>query len=175
MSRSIKDTDTIYKKARIEASNSNDKLRSREGASEILGVSPSSLLNYETGVCKQIPTDVVVKMAEIYNAPELMNYYCCNECVIGRHIAPQVEILAMDRITIQIVSSLENINEVKKELLDITEDGIITEGEKPKLEHIVKTLDKIEKESRELKLWVQKNFRGKEEFNYGANKGNFRY
>ncbi|AZV56772.1 helix-turn-helix transcriptional regulator [Clostridium sp. AWRP] len=161
MGRNIKDTDTVYKKARIEASSFNDKLRSREGTSEILGVSPSSLLNYETGVCKQIPTDVVVKMAEIYNAPELMNYYCCKECPIGKYSVPHIEVLEMDRITIQIVSSLENINEVKKELLDITEDGIITEYEKPKLDHIVKTLDKISVESQELKLWVQKNIERK--------------
>ena len=157
--RLIKSTDTVYKKARIEASKFNDKLRNREGASELLGVSTSSLLNYETGVCKQIPPDVVVKMAEIYSAPELMDYYCCNECVIGKHIAPQVEILEMDRITIRIVSSLENIDSVKKELLDITEDEIITNDEKPKLDHIVKTLDKISVESRELEIWVQKNLR----------------
>ncbi|MFC0905861.1 XRE family transcriptional regulator [Clostridium sp. MT-14] len=159
MSRSIRDTDTIYKKARIKASESNDKLRSREGASELLDVSVGSLLNYETGVCKQIPADVVVKMAEIYNAPELMNYYCHSECPIGKHTVPQIEVLEIDRVTIQILSSLENISNVRKELLDITSDGVITEEEKPKLKSIVKALDELSINAQELKLCVQKKLK----------------
>lgn len=159
MGKTIKNTDTVYKKARIEASEFNDRLKSREGASELLDVSVGSLLNYETGVCKQIPADVVVKMAEIYSAPELMNFYCCNECPIGKHIAPRIEVLEIDRVTIQILSSLENINDVKKDLLNITADGVITEDEKPKLMSIIKALDEITVNARELKLCVQKNLR----------------
>ena len=159
MSRLIRDTDNIYKKARIKASEINDKLRSREGASELLGVSASSLLNYETGACKQIPTDVIVKMSDIYNAPELMNYYCFNECLIGKYIAPQIEILDIDRITIQIIASLENVKVLKTELINITADGVIAEDEKSKLKYIVDTLDKISKEAQELKLWTQKNLK----------------
>lgn len=159
MIKRIRDKNTIYKEARLRASENNDRLRSREGASELLDVSVGSLLNYETGVCKQIPTDIVVKMAEIYNAPELMNYYCCNECLIGKCIAAPVEIMEMDRITIKILASLKNIDEVKEELLDITEDGVISEDERPKLKKIIDFLEKISKESQALKIWAQKNLK----------------
>jgi hypothetical protein len=68
MSRSIRDADIIYKKARIKASESNDKLRSREEASELLDVSVGSLLNYETGVCKQISADVTKILRKWYQS-----------------------------------------------------------------------------------------------------------
>lgn len=99
----------------------------------MMGVSPSSILNYETGVCKQIPPDVVVKMAEIYSAPELMNYYCCNECPIGRLTVPKIEVLGIDRVTLQVIGSLEGIGVIKSELIAITKDGVIDEDENQSL------------------------------------------
>lgn len=159
MSRSIRDTDTIYKKARIQASETNDKLRSREGASELLDVSVGSLLNYETGVCKQIPADVVVKMAEIYNAPELMNYYCCNECPIGKNTVPHLELTDIGYLAIQISVSLKNPESMIDRLMEIVQDGIISKNEKPELKSIVGKLDGFSEKVQSLKLWAQKNLR----------------
>jgi hypothetical protein len=156
MSKSIKNTDTVYKKARIEASNFNDKLSSREGASELLGVSTSSLLNYETGVCKQIPPDVVVKMAEIYNTGELMNYYCCNECPIGEHSVQKIEIMDVRGLTLNIVSCLKNSGPIENNLIEIFKDGVVSEDEKPKLQETVNNLDEISKYAQSLKVQVMK-------------------
>lgn len=44
-------------------------------------------------------------------------------------------------------------------LLDITEDGMITEEEKGDLEIIIKTLDEVTQITNELKIWVEKNIR----------------
>ena len=71
---------------RKEAAKYNDKLNSREGAAEMLGVSVSSLADYELGITKVIPVDKVVLMAELYNAPELKAWYCTTECPIGRSL-----------------------------------------------------------------------------------------
>ena len=71
-------------RCRKEAAKYNDKLNSREGAAEMLGVSVSSLADYELGITKVIPVDKVVLMAELYNAPELKAWYCTEECPIGR-------------------------------------------------------------------------------------------
>lgn len=60
---------------RKEAAKYNDKLNSREGAAEMLGVSVSSLADYELSITKVIPVDKVVLMAELYNAPELKAWY----------------------------------------------------------------------------------------------------
>lgn len=159
MGKSIRDIDTIYKKARIQAAEFNDKLKSREGAAEMLGVSQSSLLNYENGVCKQVPPDVVVNMADIYNAPEIMNYYCSNECPIGKHTVTELEIKEIDRITIEIVNLLDGVPNIQKQLMNIVADGIISEDEKPILNYILESLDKISEEVQELKLCVQKNLK----------------
>lgn len=63
----------IYCQKRKEAAKFNDKLNSREGASELIGVSPSALADYELGITKVVPVDAVIKMAEVYNAPELLS------------------------------------------------------------------------------------------------------
>lgn len=62
-------------RCRKEAAKYNDKLSSREGAAEMLGVSVSSLADYELGITKVIPVDKIVLMAELYNAPELKAWY----------------------------------------------------------------------------------------------------
>ena len=72
-------------RCRKEAAKHNDKLGSREGAAELLGISVSSLADYELGNTKVIPVDKVVLMADIYNAPELMAWYC-SECLIGKSL-----------------------------------------------------------------------------------------
>ena len=55
---------SIYFQCRKEAAKYNDRLSSREGASEMLNVSVSSLSNYELGLTP-VPTDVVVRMADL--------------------------------------------------------------------------------------------------------------
>lgn len=52
-------------RCRKEAAKHNDKLGSREGAAELLGISVSSLADYELGNTKVIPVDKVVLMADM--------------------------------------------------------------------------------------------------------------
>ena len=54
-------------RCRKEAAKYNKKLDSREGAAEMLGISVSSLADYELGNTKVIPVDKVVLMADIGN------------------------------------------------------------------------------------------------------------
>ena len=75
--------DNMYFVCRKQAAKYNDKLNSRESAAELLGVSTSSLADYELGNTKVVPVDKVVLMADLYNAPELLNKYCQTECPIG--------------------------------------------------------------------------------------------
>ena len=90
---------------RKEAAKHNDKLGRREGAAELLGISVSSLADYELGNTKVIPVDKVVLMADIYNAPELMAWYCSSECLIGKSLEmPSPEIASVERTTMKPVS-----------------------------------------------------------------------
>ncbi len=116
-------------RCRKEAAKYNDKLGSREGAAELLGISVSSLADYELGNTKVIPVDKVVLMADIYNAPELMAWYCSSECLIGKSLEmPSPEIASVERTTMKLLKQLRqgDIEQVKEKLIDITADGIIS-------------------------------------------------
>ena len=65
----------VYFQARKTATSYDQRLRSREGAAELLGVSVSTLADYELGNTKVVPVDKVVLMADLYNAPELKYQY----------------------------------------------------------------------------------------------------
>lgn len=55
-----------YYESRKNAAEHDERLTSREAAGELLGVSWSSLADYERGLTK-VPVDVVCRMADLYN------------------------------------------------------------------------------------------------------------
>lgn len=69
----------------------NERLYSREGAAELLGISVSTLADYELGNTKVVPVDKVVLMADLYNAPELKTGYCKYECPICSYLPVATE------------------------------------------------------------------------------------
>jgi transcriptional regulator with XRE-family HTH domain len=83
-SRATKAAGNIYYQCRLKAARHNDKLSSRDGAAELLGLSESQLHRYELGTTKSIPPESIVMMADLYNAPQILDHYCKNECPIGR-------------------------------------------------------------------------------------------
>ena len=99
-----KAADNVYCRYRKAAAMYNDKLNSREGAAELLGISQSTLADYELGITKIIPADSIMRMADLYNAPELRNYYCRNCCPLGGEV-PKVEMEDLDRISIRALST----------------------------------------------------------------------
>lgn len=136
----------IYRRARMRAADFNEKLKSREGASEAIGVSKDSLVNYELDLCKQVPVDVVVRMADAYNSPELMNSYCCNECPIGKlTISPitQSNIDNIYKLSITIFTLLGEGNQLRNRLLEIVQDGVIDETENEDLDNILNNLKSL--------------------------------
>lgn len=154
--RPTKARNNVFCKARLEASKYNDRLSSRAGAAEALGyASESTVSDWELGV--SIPTpEAVLKMADLYNAPELINTYCHNMCPLGSDI-PEITAMDLDRISLKALATFRKIAGTKETLLDIVEDEIITEDEKPKLEDVLSTLDELNSVTQELKAWVSKN------------------
>ena len=154
--RPTKAADNPFCIARLEAAKYNDRLLSKEGASELLGVSVSTLSDYELGITKAVPPDMVLKMSDLYNAPELRNYYCREMCPLGCDM-PALELEDLDRITVKAMASLRNVAGAKESLLDITAGGIITDDEKPALKKILATLDEISSIAQSLRIWAEKN------------------
>ena len=87
---------------------------------------------------------------------ELKSYYCKNMCPLGKDF-PDVKLEALDRISVKALSSFRKISAAKELLLDITEDGVITENEKDDLNEIIKTLDEVSRITQSLKIWAEKN------------------
>jgi len=145
----------VFYEARFEASTKNDRLSSREGAAEELGIDRTRLARIELGSLMPYPEEVLL-MADLYNAPELKNYYCREVCPLGYDV-PKIELDDLDRITIKALASFRRLSETKDILLDITEDGVISSNEKPELEKILSNLDEVAGVAQSLKAWVEKN------------------
>lgn len=147
----------IYSKTREEASKINKSLSSREKAASILGISPMSLNNYETGITVP-PPKVVAKMAEIYSAPELKHFFCRNICEMRALFVPDININSVDveRLTLRLLKSLKIVPSMRERLIDIAEDGIINEEERELFREILNELSTIVKHASELQVWAEK-------------------
>ncbi|MDD2979582.1 MAG: helix-turn-helix transcriptional regulator [Hespellia sp.] len=146
----------VFCVARLEAAKYNEKLKSRDGAAELLGyASASTISDWELGI--SIPTpEAVLKMSDLYNAPELVNSYCRNMCPLGYDV-PEVKLADIDRIAVKALSSFRKIADTKENLLDIVEDGQITDDERPRLNEILENLDELTSVAMNLKCWCEKN------------------
>ena len=145
----------VFYKARCEAATHNEQLSSREGAADIMSIDRGRLYRIESGIANPYPEEIHL-MADLYNAPELENYYCTNICPLGGEM-PKADLADLDRISIRALSTFRKIGETKELLLDITEDGIISEDEKGDLNKVLENLEELEQIAQSLKLWVKKN------------------
>lgn len=139
------DNESVYRKARKTAAEYNDAFKSQESASEFLNISKNMLLNYELGL-NPVPVDMVCMMADVYNAPELLNHYCCNECPIGKRTVSPISkenINNIYKLSINIFQLLGQGTNMGKTLLDIVDDGVISKEEKPQVDYIVNNLKKL--------------------------------
>lgn len=153
-----KASENIYFRCRKEAAKYNDKLNSRESASELLGVSVSSLADYELGNTKVVPVDKVVLMADLYNAPQLLNGYCARECPIGCRKDIATEIQPIERTTVGLLDLLQNekLQRYMSALTSIAVDGQVSEDEKRKMTEIVAYLNQVRVLVEELTLFDNK-------------------
>lgn len=159
---SINENNNVYFKARKRAALYNERLFSREGASELLGVSVSTLADYELGNTKVVPVDKVVLMADLYNAPELVTGYCVNECPVHGFLPLATEEKSIQGIALRLLKGFneDELKAMKKDLIEITEDGNISPEEIPKLKSILEKLDRIAEVISEIKIAGEKCIRG---------------
>lgn len=145
----------VFYRARCTASTHNEQLKSREGAADIMSIDRGRLYRIEKGLINPYPEEIHL-MADLYNAPELRNYYCTSICPLGEEI-PKIYPADLDRISLRALSTFRKIGETKELLLDITEDGVISEDERGDLNRVLENLEELEQIAQSLKLWVRKN------------------
>lgn len=154
--KATKALDNMYYCARYEASSSNPDLSSREKASELLNMDRTRLARIELGTIVPYPEEVL-SMARIYNTPELYNSYCARECPIGRLSVKEVTMDDFDRLSLKVLGSLKDIDGLRKSLISICEDGVISADEEETFKGILDSLEKISTNANALKLWAEKN------------------
>ena len=145
----------VFYQARCKASTHNEQLRSRESAADIMLIDRGRLYRIESGLANPYPEEVLL-MADLYNAPELRNYFCTTMCPLGKDL-PTVAVQDLDRITIRVLNTFRKVSETRELLLDITEDGVISPEERGDMQKILATLEEMEQVTQSLKLWVKKN------------------
>lgn len=151
---------SIYFQCRVLASKNNEHFRSRESAAEYFGVSVSSMANYERGITVP-PLDLIMTMADEYHAPQLKNLYCLNQCPLGKGQPISAEVKTLEAVTVGIVAKLdgEEIEDMRRELLDIAEDGKISPDEEEEFIEVSQALDKLAVSISELRIAKEKLLR----------------
>ena len=154
MARTKKDK-TIYQQKREGCG------LTREKASELFkSITPERLERIESGKFTAHP-DEILQMAEKYHAPHLCNYYCSNECEIGKQYVPEIKVKDLSQIVLEMLASLNSMDREKDRLIEITADGSIEEDEIRDFVRIQEELEKISVTVETLQLWVEKKLADK--------------
>ena len=140
-----KPNENRYFCSRKHAAKFNNRLNSRANAADMIGVSESSLSDYELGLTKVVPNDKVMLMAELYGDPELTAWYCKNICPIGKDYPISTEMTPLERTTVRLVHDLDagKVDSVKRSILEIASDGVIDSTEVAELDDLMKHLDSL--------------------------------
>lgn len=126
----------------------------REKASECVKcITSDRLEKIENGRLIARP-DEILAMAEAYKAPAIINYYCTHDCDIGGKYIDEVKPKELSQIAIETLNSLNKLNKTRDRLLEIVEDGTITEEEYSDFQEIKSNLDKMARAIDSLKLWL---------------------
>lgn len=158
----MNENNNMYFKARKKAAVYNERLYSREGAAELLEISVSTLADYELGNTKVVPVDKVVLMSDLYNAPELITWYCMRECPVHGFLTLATEEKSIQGIALRLLRGFneDELKSMKEDLIEITEDGIISSDEIPKLKTILEKLEKMAEIISEMKITSEKYIKG---------------
>ncbi len=122
--RSVKENKNIYQVSRESLG------LTREKAAELLSfISDDRIEKIESEQSYPHP-DEIVAMAKAYKNPSLCNYYCANECPIGKETrVPQLQLKELSTIVLEILNSLDRMDQEKSRFINIAVDGRITEDE----------------------------------------------
>lgn len=158
MKKATKASENCYYKARYAAAQSNSNFESRENASEEIGIDRTRLARIELGNVTPYP-DEVIAMSQAYNAPELCYNHCANDCPIGQRTMTRVEVSSFDRLSLKVLGSLNDIDNLRQSIIDISQDGKVSADEKDEFQKILDSLDKISTNAKALQLWAMKNIK----------------
>ena len=146
---SVKENKNLYQIKREELG------LSREKASELLeSIPPERIEKIENQKSLPHPEEVLI-MAEAYKTPNLCNYYCANDCPIGKHYVPEIEMKDLSQIVLEMLAFLNAMKGKQERLIEITVDGKVDGEEIKGFVHIQEELEKISITVEALQLWSE--------------------
>jgi len=154
--KATKAANNVYYIARMKAAVYNDRLNSREGAAEIVCIERTRLANIEAGNINPHPEEVNL-MADTYNAPELPNYYCSNQCPLGHGRVEPLQPRNLESAAMKIERFTRNIDEISEDISDIAEDGKISTLERKLFNQRIEQLKALKKSIEELILVAEQS------------------
>lgn len=146
----------IYYEARVMSQ--NPKCSNRVTASELLGMNKERLFFIETDQREAYP-DEVLKMSELYGNENLITHFCNNICAIGRKFGCKVinkDTSNVYKSSLIFIQSLKEAEKAKDKILEILEDGEITDDELASVQECIVELQKIMSDILNLKLALEK-------------------
>ena len=129
---------------------------SREKASELLeSIPPERIERIENEKLMPHPDEILI-MAEKYKRPDLCNFYCANQCSIGKQYVPEIKIKELSQIVLEMLASLNSMQKRKDRLIEISADGQIDRDEIEDFIFIQEELERISITVETLRLWSEK-------------------
>lgn len=157
----MKGNENVYFRSRKRAAMRDERLSSREGAAELLGVSPSTVADYELGNTKVVPVDKVDLMANLYNCPELRTLYCKTECPIGRRMPLATNIGSLESVAIRFLKEFDEskLEDIRHGLIEIAADGKVDESEKTEFQALLRLMEAMSLILSEVRLIGEKSLK----------------
>ena len=126
----------------------------REKASEVTGLSITQIVRIENDKAFPHPYDILA-MAKGYKIPSLCNYFCSNECELGKKYVDNVPLMDLSQVIMGILDSINTLEGRKSCLIRLAADGKITPEECSEFYRVLGELDKISDLTNALKLWCE--------------------
>lgn len=126
---------------------------SREEAAQKLYIGSRTLADYESGRTIA-PPDVVMRMAEVYQEPELTADYCSKVCPIGQVLAHSVERSELAVTVLRVLKEFADVEQLKDRLIHIAADGKLCRQEQAEFAAIMREMVELERWICELKYFA---------------------
>ena len=132
------DCTNIYQSARKIAG------LTQERAAELLGLSPRSLADYESGL-RVPPNDVADRMVTVYNSQLLAVQHLRNSTQCARDLLPDVQTMALPEAVLTLVDAVYSFadDRLDRELIDIARDGVISPDERERFDRVIEKIRAI--------------------------------
>lgn len=116
----------------------------QERAAELLGCAVRTIANWEGGV-NTPPDQMVVMMADIYQAPTIAIEHLRATTMLARDILPVVKVVPLSQAVCGLIAAIRTFMESDCDwaLLDIASDGMVNELEEKEFKRLMEELDRI--------------------------------